>query len=70
MHKKSILSVLSVLAIPVAAYASMFASGGNEIVHEDNTVTHKFTEDGTFVLKESKAVRVLVVGGGGGGGAE
>lgn len=70
MHKKSILSVLSVLAIHVAAYASMFASGGNEIVHEDNTVTHKFTEDGTFVLKESKAVRVLVVGGGGGGGAE
>lgn len=71
MHKKLMCAALGTLMLQGMAFASNFATGGNEVlIEEDHTVAHIFTESGTFTLNESKSVRILAVGGGGGGGAE
>ena len=62
--------ILPLLLLPALAQASLFATGGSETVLGDNTAVHTFTSDGVFTLRETKMVRILVVGGGGGGGAE
>lgn len=70
MHKKLFLPIFGSIALQSAVYASMFASGGDEVLLDDGTVTHTFRENGSLVIKETKPVRILVVGGGAGGAIE
>lgn len=71
MYKKLMVTAFVMMLLQGVTFASMYATGGTEVyISGDDTVAHIFTENGTFVLKEEKLVRILSVGGGGGGGAE
>lgn len=57
------------LLCAASAYASQFATGGEEILlDEGNTPVHLFTESGTLTVTETCFAQLLLVGGGGGGG--